>query len=726
MSTFINHALLTLSLHKGLALLVSAFITSAAVFCVAAAAAMALQHRSARSRSAVWRLGVVALLIVGAWRLMPGLTPPVAVMEWQVDITPALQLEKTVVELPLFELPEQSAWEKIAHGFDRWAVCFWLGMAALGFCLRLVGVLFGLQALKRRCSAASLLTQEIGSEAGLPDGTSYRWVSELTSPMLTGWRRPVIWLPVESASWDESRLRAVLRHEAAHWQRGDWLWQWLAQAVLCLWWWQPLAWLARRQLRIETEHAADDLAVSGAEHAPDYARTLVEIAAGLPSRMKSGFGVTMFGNDGVKQRVQALIKTNRWRGRIGMGALIVLTIVVVLLAVLAATKVEFVPQQPVYRSSAKLVAGGKLETNDALKWKEYLQDFYGTIIETLENPEMQRRATERVRALNPDLADHKVEVRASQTKSSAIIQVTGTSDDAKYARIYLNALLDEFLGFRQSVHEQTQGKVLTTFLQETVKKQKEMEDKIQALESFQRENNLLVINNGNNKAAVLLENLELQRQQVHTEIMDLELTQMNISASNLAQSKAVNRNPPGRSLSEMEQIYLKTQGELFVLKDEKDYLLKSRKADHPEVIAVDEKMARAKHLLDSASQEIQQDMQARLVSLKRKGEILDKKIEELRAVALDLGSKIAQHAKLKTQADAAQEAYQKLFERAETFQAMAVNQSDFVAIQERASPATVQTTSSMLPIWKLWTPEKKAEKHADAKNASSTPGKAMR
>ena len=344
MNTFINHALLTLSLHKGLALLVSAFITSAAVFCVAAAAAMGLRHRSARSRSAVWRLGVVALLIVGAWRLMPDLTPPVAVREWQVDVTPALQLETTVVELPLFEHPEKSAWEKIADGFDRWAVCFWLGMAALWFCLRVVGVLLGLRALSRRCSAASRMMQKIGGEAGLPDGTAYRLASELTSPMLTGWRKPVIWLPAESASWDESRLSAVLRHEAAHWQRGDWLWLWLSQAVLCLWWWQPLAWLARKQLRIETEHAADDLAVSDAEHAPEYARTLVEIAAGLPSRMKSGLGVTMFGNDGVKQRVHALIKTNRWRGRIGMGALSVLAVVVVLLAVLAATKVEFVPQ----------------------------------------------------------------------------------------------------------------------------------------------------------------------------------------------------------------------------------------------------------------------------------------------------------------------------------------------------------------------------------------------
>lgn len=712
MNTFINHALLTLSLHKGLALLVSAFITSAAVFCVAAAAAMGLRHRSARSRSAVWRLGVVALLIVGAWRLMPDLTPPVAVMEWQVDVTPALQLETTVVDLPLFEHPEKSAWEKIADGFDRWAVCFWLGMAALWFCLRVVGVLLGLRALSRRCSAASRMMQKIGSEAGLPDGTAYRLASELTSPMLTGWRKPVIWLPAESASWDESRLSAVLRHEAAHWQRGDWLWQWLSQAVLCLWWWQPLAWLARKQLRIETEHAADDLAVSDAEHAPEYARTLVEIAAGLPSRMKSGLGVTMFGNDGVKQRVHALIKTNRWRGRIGMGALSVLAVVVVLLAVLAATKVEFVPQQPVYRSTAMLVSGIKLEANDSLSWQEQMQDFYGTIIETLESSQMQHRAAERVRVLNPKLADHKVEIHASQTKGSGLIQVMGTGDDAKYTHVYLDALLDEFIAFRQSVREQAQGKVLKTFLEETVKKRKMMEDKMEALEVFQRENNLTAVTNGNDKAAQLLGTLQLQREQVRTEILDLELAETDISAFYQSLGRTSERH-----LSEMDQIYLKTQAEIFVLQNDRDYLLKSHKADHPEVVAVDEKIARAKHLIESASQQIQQGLQAGILSLKRKVDILDKKIEEERAVALDLGSKIANHDKLKTQADTAREAYQKVSERLEQLAAMPVNQSDYVTIMERASPATAQTTSSMLPIWKLWTPEKKAEKQMDVKKA---------
>ena len=108
MNTILNDFLRLLAQHASLAVLVSALLTSSAVICVAASAAMALRHRSARSRSAVWRLVMVALLVVGAWRLAPDMSAPVAVVEWQVEIN-AEELpipESVEIELPAFVLPE--------------------------------------------------------------------------------------------------------------------------------------------------------------------------------------------------------------------------------------------------------------------------------------------------------------------------------------------------------------------------------------------------------------------------------------------------------------------------------------------------------------------------------------------------------------------------------------------------------------------------------------------
>ena len=45
--------------------------------------------------------------------------------------------------------------------------------------------------------------------------TDHRLVRGLVSPVVTGWRKAQIWLPVEAAHWPEAKLRAVCLHEMA-------------------------------------------------------------------------------------------------------------------------------------------------------------------------------------------------------------------------------------------------------------------------------------------------------------------------------------------------------------------------------------------------------------------------------------------------------------------------------------------------------------------------------
>lgn len=709
MNTFLNDCLRHLTQHESLAVLVSALLTSSAVICVAASAALPLRSRSARSRSAVWRLSMVALLVVGAWRLAPDMSAPVAVVEWQVEMNAqVLPIPEPVeIELPAFVLPEKTIWDHAVDFGDAWALPVWLSIATVWMLTRLLSVSFGLRALRRRSGDASASIRQIGDEAGLPRHTTYRMVLDLDSPMMTGWRAPVIWMPSVAEHWDESRLQAVLRHEAAHWKRGDWLWQWLAQAALCLWWWQPLAWMARKQLRIETEHAADDMAVTDVEHAPDYARTLVEIAAGLPSSLKSGLGVTMFGDDGVKHRVQALIRANRWRGRIGFGALTALAVVSVVLAVLVVTKVEFVPKKPVYQSIAKLVAGGKMVIGGGIEWQEQMQDFYGTIIETIESAEMLRKARERVRALNPELKDSDVDIRVTQTKGSAIFNILATGPEPKYTRIFLDALLDEFIGFRQSIREQTQGKVLSTFLKEVVNKQKVMEERNEALTRFQSAHNLVSINNDNSQSAERLSSLTKQHQAITFAINDLKLDEEDVPS---AIADAETRVKAGQPLTSVETEYVSKAGETRALVQKRRTMLSEFKPGHPELTKIEEQMALAQAQQDLLEHTLRAQMKQRRDKMERQLKVIDQQILEERTNAVEIGARLGEYGRLTEEATVAKEAYQKMFERAETFQAMFNIQSDYVAIQERASAATMIANSSLYPIWKLWTPGKELAK----------------
>lgn len=383
------------------------------------------------------------------------------------------------------------------------------------------------------------------------------------------------------------------------------------------------------------------------------------------------------------------------------------------------------PQE--FRSLAKLVAGGQLAFNDNVTWREQQADFYGTIIETIESAEMKRRALERVRALNPDVKDAEVEIRVAQTKGSAIFNILATGSEPKYTKIFLDALLDEFIAFRQSIREQAQGKVLQQFLQEVVTKQKLMEDSLERLTKFKAANNILTITNYNNLAAQFLGNLEAQRESQRTTLEDLRLAIANVNAAMETRERMLsaagagatagatdskggeNMQPtgtvktsetsPGRNgITMAEQDYLRTKSRITGLKTKLDSLLIQFKQQHPNVQDVTEELAAQKALLASYAEQIEQEMHTQMADIQRRVQVLDAQILDKQKDALDLGGKIAEHDKLEKAAESAKMTYDKLFEKVEGIQSVFNSQADFVAIQERAIPAYENVEDAVLPI----------------------------
>ncbi|WP_395739504.1 M56 family metallopeptidase [Prosthecobacter sp.] len=706
MNDLMEDVLRFLAWNPNLGLLASAFLTSTAVVLVAWAVTLQLQSRSARARSLVWRIAVAALLVVAAWRLMPEAAPPVAVMEWRVQVHAVPSVEGPASgDLPALILPEKSAWQNALSWLESAGIRLWLGAAAVLLCWRLCTSLAGMIWLRKHSEPAPEPVLRLLRELNAPVRLGCRMAQRLQSPMLSGWWRPVIWLPPEVSAWDDKRLLAVLRHELAHLQRADVAFHWLAQLTVCLWWWQPLAWRAWRSLRSETEHAADDAAVLAGGNTHEYARTLVEIAAGLPSRPSQMPGVTMFGGESVQRRVRELMKASQWRGRIGMGAMGLIAVVAVLLAVLAATKVEFKPKAPVYLSEAKLVAPGLDDkTENGQDWRA---DFYGTITETLESGEMKRHALERLRALYPDLKDKDVEIHASlhasQIKGPPQFDVQALSADRKYAQVFLDALLDEFIAFRQSVRERSGGTDMQKLSQEAVKAQKVMEVRLAELAEFKQSNNIMVLTNGNNEGAQFLAKMHSQLEELQTQLSEQEVALRDIpSAMTIAQTRVSEARP----LTMTEKDYVQTQSELRRCENELKYLLETHKPDHPLVTDAQEKAAKVRFLLNALIDPLREEMNQRTQDIQRRMTVLKTQLAEKQKEALYLGEKIAQHDKLERQAKAAKETYEKLFDQVKHSPAPAPGR-DFVAIQQRAQPATEVQQSGLLPVWKLWKSETK-------------------
>ena len=98
------------------------------------------------------------------------------------------------------------------------------------------------------------------------------------SPVTWRARQLVVVLPDDAESWSAERRRVVLAHELAHAARGDHFSQLIACAACALYWFHPLAWIAARRLRTESERACDDQVLAQGTAGVDYAAHLLNVA----------------------------------------------------------------------------------------------------------------------------------------------------------------------------------------------------------------------------------------------------------------------------------------------------------------------------------------------------------------------------------------------------------------------------------------------------------------
>lgn len=97
----------------------------------------------------------------------------------------------------------------------------------------------------------------------------------LDAPACRAVGRPAVIVPASSGNANDETLRAVLRHELIHLQRGDGLVALLMAGTTTLLWFQPFVWVFARVLRADREHSCDALVVRETGRPRSYALALL-------------------------------------------------------------------------------------------------------------------------------------------------------------------------------------------------------------------------------------------------------------------------------------------------------------------------------------------------------------------------------------------------------------------------------------------------------------------
>lgn len=139
------------------------------------------------------------------------------------------------------------------------------------------------------------------------------------------------WPDSLSSQADVVCSRGIIAHELAHLRRRDHWITWLELGASILWWWNPLFWYVRQQLRETAEMSCDALALAAN---PESRREYAELLLRLSSRSANGVPVPVIAMGAgdvasFERRLKVILSSNvsgnlSWRGAVAIAVLAVI------------------------------------------------------------------------------------------------------------------------------------------------------------------------------------------------------------------------------------------------------------------------------------------------------------------------------------------------------------------------------------------------------------------
>lgn len=351
------------TLTDWLLFLLAASLKGSVLLLVALALAWRMRRFSAASRHAVIAIGVAAFLmvpfaqlVVPRWSVAMLPSAPVELRMFAPMPPPEAEVRESGTGVPLApptidaSATDDSA-APVAGGplmhadspresspdWSRVLVIVWLTGAAL-IVLRLLAGIAGVWLLERR---ATMITDggwlhtahALAQRLGLTRGVTLLRGDRGSVPLTWGVLQPVVWLPADASGWDDERRVVVLAHELAHVKRRDAITQWIANITLALHWFNPLAWIAARQLRAERERACDEAVLRLGTHPSAYAEHLLAMVRSIGHRGGPAAAMAMARRSQFEGRLLAILDDASARRRIGGARLASIAAIALLLTI---------------------------------------------------------------------------------------------------------------------------------------------------------------------------------------------------------------------------------------------------------------------------------------------------------------------------------------------------------------------------------------------------------
>ncbi len=267
---------------------------------------------------------------------------------------------------------------------------------------------------------------------------------------------------------------------------------------------------------------------------------------------------------------------------------------------------------PSYSSVARLFEAEKLNLPGGAAFSEDAQNRLGTETELLRAPKIEELARESLRrsSTNATIPRDKdgnllsVRIDAGQAPRSTVTIVKATCQDPKYVQAYLNALVNEYQVYKKEVRKIVSGDTLNSIAIQVQRLETELKSYQEALTSFEKTNNLAILQEDARIAGgylaqlkTRLSDLKLEEQLLDATAAEQESSPKGKTNSNsfLADALRNSANLGSTTIGSDRQIAF---NELELLKIQREKFVKTLRPKHPKMLKLNADIERGEKLLE--------------------------------------------------------------------------------------------------------------------------------
>lgn len=335
---------------------------------------------------------------------------------------------------------------------------------------------------------------------------------------------------------------------------------------------------------------------------------------------------------------------------------------------------------PQYVSHAQMVIDGQVTVPEGARYQEVFLNYFGTQITLMQSSQVRERAKQRVKALYPELkAIPEPRVIITQSAEAAAFNLSAEGSEPLYVQRYLDALMHEFLAYKEERRNLTEEKFFYTVMEKVLEKQAEIERLEEERLNFQKSNNIVFITEQGNNAGAYLAKLNNDRAELRTEIRILS---------------AMGGAPDGRQdalteskLSSLDSGYELAKKQVDHLRAERDEFSLYMKPAHPKIRRLNQEIERQENLLNIYRRQSLSQLEDRRLKLEAELNQLDEIIADWETKALKYSTLLAEFDRLNSRLESAKTLHNRLLSSIESIDISKNTHQETISILENASEA---------------------------------------